>query len=617
MTLPPVPDCSCLPAGRDLRVRRRSVACLLLTLALGTSSGVAQQSFYPPSAIPLAPNTPGLEDAHWPADFAGGHDFSRVQAVDLNLDGTLEGLVLNGSYLIWIPNFDAQAVLISATADGAALDDVVDFTVIDSPGLGQAVALTTSTEAMLLRMTGPGAFTTDTAFGQPAGWAGVTQLEVADVDGNGTDDLFGLQPGSSMVITQAQSPVDTWSTGPTFTTPSETAAFTPVAWDNPATDPTLEVAAVTTTGLTVHDDEGNTLYNRVAPLAPGALTRLRGAAGQTDRIAWAGVMAATGNATLAVFDTFSGQYFALGQRTPASLLSGDPDGDGDDDLVITFSDDFQILVLEQVPEVTFDLASSAQWVDTTPGLTTPGIDGNRARTSWADVTGDGIQDLLIPCPGRGSIVTAYGPLLSSPQALTEGGDRFVIPGSTAVCLADDGSLKVTFDVYYENLMGLGADGWRRIVWHQPRGGAAPDGQALSTCSTTAEDSLGQPDHRQTIHLPPDPTWTGPVTVNHWDGDVRVFHLWVEPVWTMGNSDPSDDVTRGPPVLASLTFDTLAMLSLPLVDDFSPSLYDNLFACASPGASTGGTPIGGFYHVKRFPTLIDDIPTLSDLCLTQE
>lgn len=597
---------------RTSHTMRRPSLLVLLLLALPVSAQTPP--FFPPQATQYGPNTVGLEDAFFPADFAGGHQFGHLEVADMDGDERLDTLVLSGTQLIFLPGVDSQAVLLRASVDGQLLDDVSAFTVVGTAGK-PLLAVSDGQGTRLLAHLDGASFSVESSFGAPPGWADLLGLEAVDSDGDGLDDLFGLSATGLQVHRRQQG--GPWLELPSIDLPLTCGRLAPLEWDG---DHGLEVAVAGTGGLRIMDhdpvDGSLVLYQRNTTLGPGHLARVRHVSGTGhDRIAW---LVFTGvHSVLSILGPDDGQSHVATSHQPSSLDGHDLDGDGDTDLVISQRTAFDLLVLEQLDGLDFDPETALQEVDLSPGVVKVGVTGNNGPVAAADVDEDGQLDLVTPSLARGSLVIATdGPFTSGgPSQLV--GLRTLLPGTLQVCQdGQGGSLELSVRANYTAFPGL-ADGWRISVWEQERGDQPPQIASTSSCSLPLDVTWipGTDEYELRFRAEVLADWLPPFEED-WIDDLRLFHIKAEPVLRLSDATALDDVPRGPPLLATLSCDLDALGAVPVSDSWIDlgDYFEQLVICQGSSLPTGDQPIGGFYSVKRIPTVVDQIPVLTDACL---
>jgi hypothetical protein len=315
----------------------------------------------------------------------------------------------------------------------------------------------------------------------------------------------------------------------------------------------------------------------------------------------------------------------LTPRIPTELVSGDLDGDGNDDVVMTFANSLDLLELtgSGTPGGPyFDPVNDSALIDTTPADTTVGV-GGQGRGAIADVNGDSLPDFGFPSVALAGVVLIDGESFGPLPAV--GALRTIDPESVTGCVSNDsndddhGYYRVTFELEYPDLPATAAY-WQLAIWDVlPSSGVTP--QAI--CTTTVPVDMTDGGQVITFYLVPDESWATSsegeldTLLGWWVTDERAFCLRIQPV-------DQELVARGPSVVALAFLDYLvSMDDMPheelvhaFLDDSDDrwsvpvgvTQHDACSAMASTPPGSLPTPLFGYsatpvYTSSASPTLV--------------
>jgi len=326
-------------------VARWFFPCALVSLSAGLAAQ-AVHGTWTPQLTPCLPFEPE-NSIDWPtgAEYGDPAAFGRALVLELNGDGSSDAVVLAGGKVValWDPYvYDALTPISSLTG-------VVDIAVLPILGPETKDVLLVTNSTGLLSLTA-----NDYTFSAPGvvargNWIGAGPLHVDDLDGDGVDDIIGVEASHLAVHTRLGNGSG-FPAGPSFPLGVQVFDALSIDWAN---DGTRELAVLASDGLHVYSLLGAPpiLVPRVSTF--GKLARIEDEL-SIEVLAW--VRDATGGAELVVLnDTLqeSAQPLtfgscSIGAFVPTAILAGKYDGDRADELMLVDSSRREAVVLQNL-----------------------------------------------------------------------------------------------------------------------------------------------------------------------------------------------------------------------------------------------------------------------------
>ncbi len=318
--------------------------------------------------------------------------FTRCVAGELSGDLLPEVAILRGSevLLAFGPGlYDAVLTLPRPANDLAVLPAAIanakgTLLLVNSLGL-QRVTFDASTD---------GFTTTNLATGD---WADALLVRVADLDGDGDQDIVGLKSNRrDLLFLIGQGGV--YSPFPGFSVPQD--VFDAVPFDRNG-DGICEIGLRSATAVAVFDAGGALLaYHSVAPGgASSAIARVR--EGNVDELAWVYRPSSAADQVLRMLRASGlSSTLAIGPKGVVAMASGDFDGDADVDLLLSQQDTHDLLLHVHTstgtgsPPIYFGTSVSDLYP--VPNGGAGSASGNLAWPVFVDVDLDGDLDLAQP-----------------------------------------------------------------------------------------------------------------------------------------------------------------------------------------------------------------------------
>ena len=316
------------------------------------------------------------EFAFWPAaGYEVPGEFESVTAGDVNGDGR-EDLVVNCLQGVVVMFSVATTTAPHALFDGPFVPHMANEVAVH-PDTGEIFSVGYYGLTSWVWNATTGSFD-DTLV--TASWAGGTDLRfVEDLHGDGSNSLIALDSGGSNILIHKEYQPGSWSAQPSIATIGSAVDLTEVQWSGSSSTNPLEICYANAAGIRVVDLAGTSQYSRGTTLN-SRIARAR-SAGSADRIEWLAGPTGNGKSYLSsVGPTGILGTIELAGTDAANLATGDINGDGIDDCIVTFTNS----------ATTFDVsvhrfALNASTMDA-QALTTCQVDWNVNETYTADVT---------------------------------------------------------------------------------------------------------------------------------------------------------------------------------------------------------------------------------------
>jgi len=187
----------------------------------------------------------------------------------------------------------------------------------------------------------PGGGYAPRSVGTPSVWAGARFARVADLDGDGVEDLYGIDAIGDLVLAEGLG-AGAFADEQRFDLGVEVTDLTHVDFDG---DGSPELAAATVAGLRVVGASDGQIRRAIGGAVGGLLARMERGSSDREDVAWIGED--TGGDTVLFVVTASGvgDPVDFGTLGAVGLAAADWDLDGDADLVISHRRDWRLLFL--------------------------------------------------------------------------------------------------------------------------------------------------------------------------------------------------------------------------------------------------------------------------------
>jgi GNAT superfamily N-acetyltransferase len=325
---------------------------LLLAVAGVSSSIHAQMPGGPgPQPHPCLPFSPD-NTIEWPSNAAYGNalNFRRAVVVDLDGDEVPESIVNCGgiAVVLWgVIAYDAPEIVHFPTQ--SAPTAVADLAVLpDWSGQGIGAVVMTDSRGVFLAthdlVTPQGTVFQEPVVLASGNWVNAAPIHVDDVNLDGRADVIGISADRRKIMTLLGDGLGGFLPGPTITDSTTLFDVVPFDWNHTGV---CELVALSLRGLHVFDSvSGAQIATVLNTRPPGCLTRFHtGGGAPSDLLAWTRGNSVSGASELIVLGgqgmisegpwalTFNLCEVTVG-ITPTSVLAGDYDGDGDQDLLL-------------------------------------------------------------------------------------------------------------------------------------------------------------------------------------------------------------------------------------------------------------------------------------------
>lgn len=329
----------------------------------------------------------------------------------------------------WYPNADGTLSLLSLAAEGLRK---VDY----DPDTQQF----SSTTSML------------------AEWNSARAIRRADLGGSSLPDYVSVSASGSRI----QYLVD--YTGTTGTELAKTVVGAPILevepidWSGAAPD---EISVRLATSVRVYSSSGACLFSASASGGTRVLEPVRCTGESDERLAYVEVTSGTGDDWLIVVgSTAATSSLHLGAFGITAAGAGDPDGDGDTELMLSHEANHQrLLLMNQSGATPFVLEGVGVYV---AGPTTP-APGNRSEPCFDDFDGDADQDLAVAVQSGNTLRVHRNDLVDEIDQWVIMADRPDNPYLTPDVA--EGDVTLEFDVFHP-IVGGSFDSIEVMLWRQ-------------------------------------------------------------------------------------------------------------------------------------------------------
>lgn len=431
----------------------------------------------------------------WPLNLSTTDDFRSIQMGDLDGNNTADGLVLVGTELVFLPSIDdytAPSILLD-TAGLPLVSDQVSLLPSNSPGGLTSIASVGPSGLQILRWN-PVSELIEVQSTTVGKWLNAREVHVVDWDNDGAQDILALSSDGKQVLIRL-SAGGTWvdDTPVDLTMPS--SDMVPVLWD---AGERVGVAVLNPLGLEVYKNSGQLNYARGTPFTSGGLARVQ-TGGPIDSLAWLTGPNSNGDSFLASLNS-SGMTGALlvPDLVANRVSAGDYDGDGDSDLVISFTNSAELWLVEWDKAGLSSSSQALRLVPESPGIfpTNPEVTGgNPVVPVLADSNLDGKLDVILLQQNLHRMVIFHGQavwsasLLVADERRIEGFSHCIDP------LNGEGRLSASFT--YDATIYEDFDEFEVTLWKQPSPSDYVEQFSLSTCPLP--DS-GAANHLQSVEV---------------------------------------------------------------------------------------------------------------------
>lgn len=351
-------------------------------------------------ALPSAPQSQGEGEVPalsqlYPGPL-GQASFGKVVAGEFNGDLSLDAIVLDGAEPVLMVS---PEVFDSAVRTGLSVNDIAVLE--DVPGDRDLLVTVSAAGLELHRRDSPQPSwdAPQVLFGALSAWADALAVRVADLDGDGDQDLAGLASNAQTVLTVLQTAPGVFAGGPSF-------ACDPFAYDlqlfnwteQPLASGSREIAVLTPGSLQVFDASGTLLTSGSAP-GPMLAVPLDDAPDAAFEQRLVVVTRFSGRDWLTILGHTSPEGpFDLGPSSVVSLATGNVDFDDGAELFLGTDAALAVIMLDYSPfnAPTFDV-DEPKFLSFGPADRDPAW--NSAGLVVADFDDDGLNDVLAPAQG--------------------------------------------------------------------------------------------------------------------------------------------------------------------------------------------------------------------------
>ncbi len=241
-------------------------------------------------------------------------------------------------------------------------------------------------------------------------WVGATRIGCADLNGDGTEDLFGLAADGLQILTSTKSERP-WANTNTMTPGPAIVALEAIQWDGVGD---MEFAIRTQTTLAIIDSLNSVVFSEVLPEG-GGLLAVMDRIGTTQQLVLAdsGLIGSASRTLEARGAGSSHTALDLGQRPIVSMEVGHIDGSSGnavEDLILSYGDTNEVGLFRGLPYL-----GAVEFVDTFAQQTLPvrklaGTTGAAPYMHLVDLDGDrtvgeqGDMDLIYSSDGLNEVI---------------------------------------------------------------------------------------------------------------------------------------------------------------------------------------------------------------------
>lgn len=351
--------------------------------------------------LPYAPSN--LFD--WPASgYGSGSNFQRVVAGNFSGSTDVDGKAVvvhvdDELDVLWGVNYQTSIVTLGWTPVSEQL--IADIAVLpDGIATGKDGLLVSDADGLhLVELQGGSSYTSTALFtGNP--WTGVKRVQAADIDGDGTNEITGIA-SDGVTVLKAKKTSGSWATT-SFVAPGAVLDFEAFEWTQVLAG--KELAVLMADRLAIFRYDGTLLRSFWHTSAHGQVARVR-VGGTSDVLAWSRLASGSGDpelVTVRLNTASSGQPLefdvcgATIEVDPVTLSGADYNGDGLDDLLLTYEEDETGVVAVCTGQSGWYDLGNSDYYDTLPLVPgTIGVGtGNDCIPFFGDLDGDATADIV-------------------------------------------------------------------------------------------------------------------------------------------------------------------------------------------------------------------------------
>ena len=541
--------------------------------------------------------SPTQEILGYPFPFAGNGAFSATELADVDVDGALDAIILDGQTLV-VGYMPASMTAVSTITDYAGQPLVAnDFAIIRETNPYQSFGTVASVgpDGLSISMFDP-IFQTlqrvhliagdllDAKMVRAAYWDVDAHADLVVLDAAGTQVHVLLGDGTGLF---------TQTTGFTLSLPA--VDILPLDWD---AGPALELAVTDAAGLKVYK-QGLSVpgFMLASPTGAGQVARLENPTGNDD-LAW--LASVPGGAQyLSSVSSAQGRFHTvqLTGNPVLTMAAGAYENAPYQDLVFTTDQPDELLLMENTAGTAQFSMLDSSLLDWNGG---PGLLGglNLTPVAFGDLDLDGLTDLFVASGAYADLVIVNHP---DKVTLTNGVPTHgFLPGETTICRNDAGHGFLNAQIAIADTSSVHE--FQISTWIQDSTTRAMTVASHSTCITSfadAEDSEGN------LFVQAELTDDGVVDLLDDATDPPLVHVLVRPLNSLGT-------LAADPVHATYTFEETDLLASERSSTWTT--YDLVAATADCGIATAGATDGGWQGSDRIPPFpANQRPVLTNTC----